>query len=155
GTPATRAATIETLIRREYVVREGKSLAATARGIALVDAVHPRVKSPILTGEWERELRMLERGEADLGAFMERIASFVAEVVGEVARAEPRAPAPAPAMSGPAPIAEAQSPAALHRFLGEAFGFPAFRPYQAEVCEAVASGRDVLLVMPTGSGKSL
>src|SRR5580704_11108627 len=35
------------------------------------------------------------------------------------------------------------------------FGFPSFRPYQEAVCEAATRGRDVLLVMPTGAGKSL
>jgi DNA topoisomerase-3 len=39
--------------------------------------------------------------------------------------------------------------------LREKFGFPAFRPYQEAVCQAVAEGKDVLLVMPTGAGKSL
>jgi DNA topoisomerase-3 len=144
GTPATRAATIETLLRREYIVREGKSFAATARGIALIAAVHPRVKSPVLTGEWEREIRALEKGEGDARAFMDRIASFVTEVVGEVA-------APQPTVHAPTNI----TPESLRGLLGDAFGFASFRPYQADVCAAVASGRDVLLVMPTGSGKSL
>src|SRR3954465_653714 len=41
--------------------------------------------------------------------------------------------------------------AALHQH----FGFRAFRPGQREACEAALAGRDVLVVMPTGSGKSL
>src|ERR687898_776490 len=41
--------------------------------------------------------------------------------------------------------------AALHQH----FGFPAFRPGQQEACEAALADRDVLVVMPTGSGKSL
>src|SRR5213083_1021628 len=43
----------------------------------------------------------------------------------------------------------------LDAALGEHFGFPAFRPGQREACEAALAGRDVLVVMPTGSGKSL
>ncbi len=43
----------------------------------------------------------------------------------------------------------------LDQLLGSAFGHEAFRPLQAEVCCAVTEGRDVLLVMPTGAGKSL
>jgi ATP-dependent DNA helicase RecQ len=43
----------------------------------------------------------------------------------------------------------------LERSLQELFGFPAFRPGQREACEAAAAGRDALVVMPTGSGKSL
>ncbi len=43
----------------------------------------------------------------------------------------------------------------LDALLGEVFGFAGFRPYQQEVCRAVIAGRDALLVMPTGAGKSL
>src|SRR2546421_9000792 len=43
----------------------------------------------------------------------------------------------------------------LTEALRERFGFPAFRPGQREACEAALAGRDVLVVMPTGSGKSL
>src|SRR5256714_15086558 len=43
----------------------------------------------------------------------------------------------------------------LDRALREHFGFPAFRPGQREACTAALAGRDVLVVMPTGSGKSL
>ena len=46
GTLATRVATIETLIGREYVLCEGKSLKATDKAIRLIDTVHPTVKSP-------------------------------------------------------------------------------------------------------------
>ena len=49
----------------------------------------------------------------------------------------------------------AAAPDAFERALNEVFGFPAFRPGQETVCRAVSEGRDVLLVMPTGSGKSL
>jgi ATP-dependent DNA helicase RecQ len=51
-----------------------------------------------------------------------------------------------------APVARASEPAAA---LHELFGFPAFRPGQREAVEAALAGRDVLVVMPTGSGKSL
>jgi DNA topoisomerase-3 len=53
GTPATRAETIETLIRHGYLAREGRSLAATDKGVRLIGVVHPHVKSPAMTGEWE------------------------------------------------------------------------------------------------------
>ena len=81
GTPATRAATIETLIARTYVVREGKSLRATPTGIALISAVHPLVKSAELTGRWELRLRRMERSEEALEPFMRDIAGYVQEVV--------------------------------------------------------------------------
>ncbi len=63
----------------------------------------------------------------------------------------------APALPGlgpspPTPFARASEPAEALR---EVFGFPAFRPGQREAVEAAVAGRDVLVVMPTGSGKSL
>jgi DNA topoisomerase III len=48
-----------------------------------------------------------------------------------------------------------QEPRALEGLLHEVFGFPSFRPYQEAVCQAATAGQDVLLVMPTGAGKSL
>ena len=183
GTPATRAATLETLLRREYIVREEKALRATDIGIALIAAVHPRVKSPALTGEWERELRRMERGQSRFDAFMHGIEAFVRDVVGEVARAAPsarslsseephpdRAPSSsrerhlssgAPARSGPPPTPRSSLPERparprdLTEILRTCFGFPSFRPYQEDACRAAADGHDVLLVMPTGAGKSL
>ena len=50
GTPATRAAIIEVLLKREYIVRNGKSLEATDKGIRLIEVVHPEVKSPVDDG---------------------------------------------------------------------------------------------------------
>ena len=50
---------------------------------------------------------------------------------------------------------EVASAGALGQLLWERFGFSAFRPHQRAVCEAATAGRDVLLVMPTGAGKSL
>src|ERR1035441_4720494 len=55
GTPATRASIIEVLLKREYIVRDGKSLQATDKGIRLIEVVHPEVKSPIMTGQWEAD----------------------------------------------------------------------------------------------------
>ncbi len=53
------------------------------------------------------------------------------------------------------PIAEPQPARDLRTLLHQTFGHRDFRPHQQPVCEAAASGRDVLLVMPTGAGKSL
>ncbi len=92
GTPATRAAIIETLLKRDYVVRAGKALEATDKGIALIDVVHPDVKSPAMTGEWEAKLKKVQRGEYALGTFMEGIERYVTDVVGKVKEAAPAAP---------------------------------------------------------------
>ena len=79
GTPATRAEIIETLLRREYIVRSGKVLEATDKGIRLIEIVHPHVKSPAMTGQWEAQLQRIQRGQGDLGAFMQGIEGYVRE----------------------------------------------------------------------------
>ncbi len=199
GTPATRAAIIETLLKREYITRSGKALLATDKGIRLIDVVHPAVKSPSMTGEWESELKKMERGKTDLASFMQRIERYVQDVVGEapakgdwqaagepVAATSDRSAQPlSQASSAPkvtraaagvngsvddgdshmagrtAPLPREGTPSqqpqagALSGILRDRFGFESFRRYQEQVCSAVRGGRDVLLVMPTGAGKSL
>jgi DNA topoisomerase-3 len=91
GTPATRAATIETLLARGYITREAKNLRGTPLGAALVAAVHPLVRSAEMTGRWELRLRRMERGQEALEPFMRDIAAYVREVVGAEAE-KPAAP---------------------------------------------------------------
>ncbi len=82
GTPATRAAIIETLIDRGYIVREGKTLIATDLGRYLVAIVRNRaLKSPELTGDWEAKLRQIERGQFGRGPFMAEIVRYTGEVI--------------------------------------------------------------------------
>ncbi len=82
GTPATRAATIERLIDKEYVQREGKGLRATDRGIGLVTALGDHVlASPALTGAWEKRLGDIEAGRGDRTAFMHDIVAFTTDTV--------------------------------------------------------------------------
>jgi DNA topoisomerase-3 len=153
GTPATRAEIIETLVRRGYVERQGRSLSATEKGVRLVDRVHPDVRSPALTGEWEAQLARIQRGEADLDGFMGRIAAHVRELVEATLSGPPVATAAPPVVV--ASPRTAAVPRRLHDLLRSAFRLEAFRPRQEAVCRAVAEGKDVLLVMPTGAGKSL
>ena len=87
GTPATRAAIIEVLLKRGYIVREGKMLEATEKGIHLIEVVHPEVKSPAMTGQWEAYLKRIQRGTAKLEPFIEGIENYVREVVGKVGQA--------------------------------------------------------------------
>src|SRR4051794_720803 len=162
GTPATRAQIIEVLVKRGFIERRGKSLEATDKGIRLIEVVHPHVKSPSMTGQWEAYLRRINRGEAKLDPFMHGIEDYVREVIGTVGvrthvmtRAEEAIPATASATTPAPPKREIDRGGTLHDVLRRAFGFEAFRPNQEEVCQAVTAGRDVLLVMPTGSGKSL
>ena len=63
GTPATRAETIETLIRREYIERVGRDLQATPKGIQVITMLEEhKLTSPELTGDWEHKLSEIEHG---------------------------------------------------------------------------------------------
>ena len=65
GTPATRAAIIETLLKREYMVRQQKKLVPTEKGLALHSVVkNMAIANVEMTGKWEAELAKIERGEA-------------------------------------------------------------------------------------------
>jgi DNA topoisomerase-3 len=82
GTPATRAAIIETLLARGYVTREKKAIVATDLGRYLVALVRDRgLKSPELTGEWEAKLREIERGLTDPRQFLAEIVRYTGEIV--------------------------------------------------------------------------
>ena len=84
GTPATRASIIETLIKRKYIQRSGKSLNATDLGRYLIALIQdPNLKSPELTGEWESMLKEIEKGKFSAGDFMHRIAQFTRQLVKE------------------------------------------------------------------------
>jgi DNA topoisomerase-3 len=85
GTPATRAATIELLLGREYIEREGRALHATEKGIQVIRLLgqHP-LTSAELTGDWEHRLGLIERGEDSRPAFMRDIAKFTTETVAEL-----------------------------------------------------------------------
>lgn len=82
GTPATRAAIIETLIRRQYVQRTKKTLAATDLGRYLVALIQERnLKSPELTGEWEAKLKRIETGQAPPDRFMAEIVDYARSII--------------------------------------------------------------------------
>jgi len=77
GTPATRAAIIETLLRRNYIRREKKQIRATDMGRCLIALIQdPLLKSPEMTGEWEEKLKQIERGESKADDFMDGIIGY-------------------------------------------------------------------------------
>lgn len=80
GTPATRAATIESLVKRGYAERKGKQITATEKGRNLISAVPDEVKSAQLTADWENQLLLVERGELSAESFMNGIESFVKDL---------------------------------------------------------------------------
>ncbi len=88
GTPATRAAIIEGLLTQEYIRREGRELAASAKGMKLITALREikidALSSPELTGEWEHKLKEMEAGRFKRDAFMEEIRTLVANVIAKI-----------------------------------------------------------------------
>ena len=86
GTPATRAAIIETLLTREYVVRDKKSLVATPKGLVLVRTLNaPLLTSAELTGQWEQKLARMARNEYACEAFMREVRGMVDTLVTQIA----------------------------------------------------------------------
>ena len=83
GTPATRAATIEALVKNDYVERVGKQLRATDKGKELVTVVPDEVKSAKLTAEWESKLQQIEYGSLPEAVFMSGITQFITEMCGK------------------------------------------------------------------------
>jgi len=82
GTPATRAAIIETLLRRNYIRRVKKQIRSTDMGRCLVALVQdPLLKSPEMTGEWEEKLKQIERKELDDQTFMDGIREYIHGVI--------------------------------------------------------------------------
>ncbi len=85
GRPSTRAAIIEKLYQRKYIVKQGKSLRATETGINLIHTIiSPLLKSAELTGLWEKKLREIERGEYQAQDFLTELKEMTSGVVRDV-----------------------------------------------------------------------
>lgn len=88
GTPATRAATIERLKQVGYVAMQGKRITITPKGRAAVELVRGAgvelLASPEMTGQWERRLTEIARGQASKDAFMEKVRAFARLIVDKV-----------------------------------------------------------------------
>ncbi len=85
GRPSTRAAIIETLFRRRYIKKEKKALVATQTGIDLIGLIRQEIlKSAELTGQWEKKLRQIERGEYEARSFVDELKQMVRQIVDEV-----------------------------------------------------------------------
>jgi DNA topoisomerase-3 len=85
GRPSTRANIIETLFRRKYIEKNRKNILATATGMDLIDTIqNDLLKSPELTGNWERKIRLIEKGEYQLDTFKQELYQMVRELTDEV-----------------------------------------------------------------------
>ena len=89
GTPATRAATIEKLIKSGFIERQKKTLVPAAKAVNLIAVLPETLTSPQLTAIWEQKLKSVESGELSDGEFMDGIAALTQEIV-----AANRVPAP-------------------------------------------------------------
>ena len=85
GTPATRAAIIETLLKREYMVRVKKSLVPTEKGLALYSIVKEMDIADVeMTGRWESELAEIEKGRTPHEAFLRDIEGYTRKITTEL-----------------------------------------------------------------------
>ncbi|ALJ00241.1 type IA DNA topoisomerase [Rufibacter tibetensis] len=85
GRPSTRAAIIETLFKRNYIRKEKKKILPTQTGIDLIQVIkNPTLKSPEMTGQWEKKLRQIEGGEFGADVFLQELKQLVWEMVQEV-----------------------------------------------------------------------
>ncbi len=171
GTAATRAAVIESLKEDGYLHAAHGILTTTAKAKTLLEQVHPLLRSTQLTSRWESMLAKIEGDKLVTSAFLDQVARFLREVIFHVEKpmpsfspliAEPNENASSSRTSLPGPALE-KKPSAykppskkmVREVLLERFKITDFRPHQEDVCMAVAAGKDALLVMPTGCGKSL
>ena len=167
GTPATRAGIIEALLTRNYIERKNKSLIATTLGQKLIATVHSSVKTPELTARWEKMLGEIQNKKSTLKKFMTELETEVSARIAEIAESPP--PRNGFSIDGnlssfelthaqTLPIQQKRNVTPvdqLPRLLKDNFGFSSFRASQETVCRTVTEGKDVLLVMPTGAGKSI
>ena len=89
GTPATRAAIIETLLKREYMVRVKKTLVPTEKGLALYSIVKDMdIANVEMTGRWEAELAQIERGEKAAADFNAEIETYTRRITADLLASE-------------------------------------------------------------------
>lgn len=85
GRPSSRAGIIETLLKRGYIKRDRKKLISTQTGRDLISIIEARMlKSPELTGQWEKKLRDIERGTYTKEAFMEELGIQLRSIINNV-----------------------------------------------------------------------
>lgn len=116
GRPSTRAAIIETLFRRQYIRKEKKKILPTQMGVDLIGLIqNPTLKSPEMTGQWEKKLRQIEAGSFTSEAFLQELRQLVAEMVEEVKADRSTMHLETPAAKGGAPAAAARPAAGATR----------------------------------------
>lgn len=85
GTPATRAATIETLFQRDYIKRDKKKLIPTEKGLAVYNLVKDRsIAKVTLTGKWEQKLEEMRANKVSYDVFMKHIKDYTVKITKEL-----------------------------------------------------------------------
>ena len=149
GTPATRAAIIETLFSREYMVRQKKSLVPTEKGLALYSVVKTmRIADVRMTGEWEAALAKIERGELRDATFRKEIEAYTSEITTELLTCDKLfAPSASECLCPKCKTGRMQFFGKVVRCGNPACGLPVFRVKagktlsDAEITELLANGR--------------
>lgn len=91
GRPSTRANIIETLFKRQYIIRDKKRIVATKTGISLIDTIENELlKSATLTGIWEKKMRDIENGTYPMDQFMGELKEMVSQVTEDVKKSKGR-----------------------------------------------------------------
>jgi DNA topoisomerase-3 len=87
GTPATRAAIIEVLFKRDYILKDKKSLIPTEKGLQIYELIKDKkIADVTMTAEWELELQKIENNEGDLSNFQKRIEGYTSVITKELLR---------------------------------------------------------------------
>lgn len=85
GRPSSRASIIETLLRRNYIVRQKKNIISTDMGRRLISIINDKMLvSPETTGQWEKKLRMIEKGKFTRQKFMSELTTQLQGIVNNV-----------------------------------------------------------------------
>ncbi|GAB6930192.1 DNA topoisomerase 3 [Paenibacillus sp. JCM 10914] len=95
GTPATRASTIERLKKVGYITMQGKKITVTQKGRSAIELIRlagiELLASPEMTGQWERRLHQISKGEASVDVFMQNVQKFTISIINKVS-SQPQAP---------------------------------------------------------------
>jgi DNA topoisomerase-3 len=134
GTPATRAETIETLIRREYIERVGKDLVPTPKGLQVITMLEENLlTSPELTGNWEKRLGDIEHGKGKKDDFIKGIADFTKSTVDAIAALDKEKLRPERVELGPCPRCGAET-GEIIRENSKAYGCTSWRSREETGC---------------------
>jgi DNA topoisomerase-3 len=82
GTAATRAETIEKLLKFNYLTRDKKTLRSTPKGQAFIEQLPSQLSDPLLTAEWEQHLKQIEDGEADAATLDAQLRNHITQAIG-------------------------------------------------------------------------